>query len=662
MEFDSFGKQGSQMLIRLQQINGKGFMTLRKPFEFIVSNYEGKTVQIDGQNKDDEKSRSNGSGKSTLLESFCWGWFGELCRKNRYKDEIISKKEKQAFIRILFQANEIGYKIERTIERKKTPSLRIWKAEQDLVKDGYAHYIMKELLVGATYQTKQVELEKILQMNFLSFQCAIMFGRDFMNFPDLKPAERAKILTDVRGLDKYVSSSLKAGESAKALQSLVAELERSIVGKEGKLSGIRSTSYKISIDNFESERTSELLSWEQDIGAKENLIEEKNFKIEEEKSRIQNEISTWEARQNLLSVSSSNRKERSDIFANHQSELNNILFQRDSHKKSIDKLNAEIQKLTKNGEGPCPFCGQIVTGKYLQSKINQIGLEVMEINAELDSLSSKETSVRDFMRTDRELLNKLDKETEELDRVKSAISNLKIKLARASGDSTIAILESNIKTLKNNIKIKTGEINPYIEMEEKRKGQIKELGAEIRGMNETKKGLLDKKKYFDFWIDGFKKIRMMLFDSMISQLESLAQHYLSQYSSELNIIMTTERETRSGTIKDEFHIAIVDSNGDEVSYEMYSGGERQKIRLSISRALSQFIKEGCGVDFSLIAFDEPNDSLDDLGKDVNFETFQTLSETDGKAVLVTDHDSTFKDKFDHHILVVKENGESIIHV
>jgi hypothetical protein len=123
-------------------------------------------------------------------------------------------------------------------------------------------------------------------------------------------------------------------------------------------------------------------------------------------------------------------------------------------------------------------------------------------------------------------------------------------------------------------------------MEEKRKAMIKELGAEIRGMNETKNDLLKKKGYFDFWVDGFRKIRMMLFDSMISQLESMAQHYLSEYSSELNILMTTERETRSGTIKDEFHIAIVDGNGDEVSYEMYSGGERQRFDVYIKSLIS----------------------------------------------------------------------------
>ena len=637
------------MLIRLKSISGKGFMAFRKTFEFIVSNYEGKTVQIDGQNKDDEKSRSNGSGKSTLLESFCWGWFGELCRKNRYKDEIISKKEKQAFIRTIFQANDINYRAERTIERKKTPSLKIWKEDVELFKN-------------ATYQTKQIELEKILQINFISFQCAIMFGRDFNNFPDLKPAERAKILTDVRGLDKYVSSSTKSGELAKSLQSLVFELDKSIGTKEGRLSGIRSTSYKINIDNFETERATSISSWKESLVEEEKELNSIQLRIDAKVNKLQREISQNEEYRDSLINATSCRKEDADRVTSIQSDLNSLIFRRDNLKTDINEINNEIQTLTKQGEGPCPFCAQTITGSYLQSRINQLGLEAMETKSELDIIPDKERSLRDQLKVSKSLVEEIDKKIRELDTIKDSIRDLKVELAhaQADGDQAVAASVYEITNLKNSMLRKSEEINPYIEMEEKRKNQIKELGAEIRGMNENKNGLLDKKKYFDFWIDGFKKIRMMLFDSMISQLESLAQHYLSQYSSELNIIMTTERETRSGTIKDEFHIAIVDGNGDEVSYEMYSGGERQKIRLSISRALSQFIKDGCGVDFSVIAFDEPNDSLDDMGKETNFDTFEELAES-GKAVLVTDHDSVFQDKFDHRILVVKENGESIIH-
>jgi DNA repair exonuclease SbcCD ATPase subunit len=50
-----------------------------------------------------------------------------------------------------------------------------------------------------------------------------------------------------------------------------------------------------------------------------------------------------------------------------------------------------------------------------------------------------------------------------------------------------------------------------------------------------------------------------------------------------------------------------------------------------------------------------------VGKDANFETFEELAES-GKAVLVTDHDELFKDKFDYSITVIKEKGESTIHV
>jgi DNA repair exonuclease SbcCD ATPase subunit len=650
------------MLIRIVSISGKGFMTFRDRFEFSIRNYEGKTVQIDGQNKDDEKSRSNGSGKSTLLETINWGLFGELCRKNRYKDEVVHKKEKKAQVQVDFETHRDGpyveyFKVIRTIERKKTPSVQIWK----MIRKGDSD--REELWAGATYQTKQTELEKILVMNFLSFQCAIMFGRDFMNFPDLKPADRAKILTDIRGLDSYLNGSRKAGESSKSIQSLSFELDRSIGNKEGKLAGVRSTTFKDSIDTFEKDRKEIIADWEFTVTEKETELEGIKTQVEEKVRGIKLKISHLESQKNTLAESIGSKQEASDRVTNIRTDLNALIYNRDVLKGNIGGVNKEIQILTEQGEGPCPFCAQTITGKYLQSRINQLGLEVMEIKSELDTFPEKEKELRDQLKVSKELVDEIDRKIEELDLVKDSIRDFKVSLAHAESDGESALSSTviEITSLKINIANKQKEVNPYTEMEANRKKQIKELGAEIRGMNASKNDLLDKKKYFDFWIEGFKKIRMMLFDSMISQLESLAQHYLSEYSSELNIIMTTERETRSGTIKDEFHIAIVDGNGDEVSYEMYSGGERQKIRLSISRALSQFIKDGCGVDYNVIAFDEPNDSLDDMGKDANFDTFRILSEEEGKAVLVTDHDSLFKDRFDHNVLVIKENGESTIH-
>jgi chromosome segregation ATPase len=116
--------------INLKKMSGNGFLTFFDPFEFNFSDYEGKTLQIDGENKDDEMSKSNGSGKSSLLEAISWGLYGELCRKNRYKDEVIYNrngvKAKRAIVEIEFEERGNQYKIHRIVEWKKTPELSLW--------------------------------------------------------------------------------------------------------------------------------------------------------------------------------------------------------------------------------------------------------------------------------------------------------------------------------------------------------------------------------------------------------------------------------------------------------------------------------------------------------------------------------------------------------
>jgi len=637
------------MLIRISDISGKGFMSFRKPFEFHIEHYEGKTVQIDGVNNDDEKSKSNGSGKSTLLETINWGLFGELCRKNRYKDEVIHKKEKMAFVQTTFSVDPITYTVTRTIERKKTSSLRIWKNEA-------------EMWMGSTYQTKQAELEKILGMNFISFQCYIMFGRDFMNFPDLKSADRARILSDIRGLDKYLEGSKRAGESSKSAWLTLDQTGRELDNRTAKLKEIRATSYAENIKTFEEDRETLILEKDTEIGLLKQGIKNKELETNRELTEIQKQLDSAQKEIDETQENLPDRKVVADRFADSQVEFLKNQNERKSTKERVDEINQEINSLTKTGEGPCPFCNQIMSGQYIQKRINQLGLKSMEWKSVIENLFVEEKKIRDTMRIDRETLVAMDLVLDEMAEKETLILDLKAELNKVSREGSVERELGKVEGLEKQIEEKRKEANPYLALEEKRKGKIKEIGSEMRNIKTIINDLQKQKDYFDFWVDGFKKIRMMIFDTMIDQLETLAQWYLSQYSSELNVIMTTERETRSGTIKDEFHISIVDSNGDEVSYEMYSGGEKQKIRLSISRALAQFIKESCGVDFNLIAFDEPNDALDDTGKDANFDVFQELSEKEGKAVLVTDHDSIFKDRFDHNVMVIKENGESTLHV
>ena len=66
----------------LERLEIQGFKSFANPVELV---FNRELTAIVGP---------NGSGKSSLLETLTYGLFGELCRKNRYKDEIIHKKSK----------------------------------------------------------------------------------------------------------------------------------------------------------------------------------------------------------------------------------------------------------------------------------------------------------------------------------------------------------------------------------------------------------------------------------------------------------------------------------------------------------------------------------------------------------------------------------------
>lgn len=635
------------MRIKIKNIRGKGFMSFQKDFSFPVQDYEGKLILIDGQNLDDELSKSNGSGKSTLLETFGWGLYGELCRKNKYVDEVINKQNHKASIIISFSKGTEEWEIERTIFRKKSPDLKI-------IKNGEVVWNQ------ATYRIKQEQLERVLGMNFVAFQCSDMFGSNFMNFPDLKPPDRAKILSDIRGLGKYMEASKKSSEIAKELAEITQNLQLELRKREGILQSLRSTSYKTNIESWDRQKKENIFMDEEEIESLKDSLkkiqEENKTKIQELEKENQSFINS----EKFLNKKLEELKKASNDYSDINIKIHVLKNSINLKDKEIDKLKREMNKWETLKEGPCSNCGQPITGELLKEMTNLVKLDVIKLEKENDTYLKEMDKLNNQISYLLPQIKEIS-ETEQLLRKNQNLQNdIKTKIKVINMGEKEKAVSNQIEGLKQRIEKDKKEINPYIEIENKRIQSIKDTGADIRKIQSDILIQEKERKYYVLWTDGFKKIRMTLFGNMVEHLEDIAQAFLSQYSSELQIVINTERETKSGTIKDEIYIGVVDIDGNEMSYEMYSGGEKQKVRLSIARALAQFIKDFCGIDYNFIAFDEPNDALDDVGKETNFETFNELAENDNKAVFVTDHDATFKDKFDENITIIKENKMSKI--
>ncbi len=640
-------------LVRLLRVYGEGFLSFYDPFLLEVSKYEGKALQIDGQNKSDEIARSNGSGKSGLIESIGYAWYGKLGRKNRYKDEVIYNrnglKAKAAHIGSVFSIGNNEYRTERYQGKKTSPNLDIFENGEIILKD-------------STYSVKQEYLEKLLGMNSTAFQCSEVFGgptSSFLCFPDLEPADRAKVLSDVRGLDKWIQASDKCGKESKKLVNSILEQTEELRKLEGRISQLREIDYKPKVREFEEDRNQKIEVFESQKKEAESDLKEEEKNQKEAISVLSRQVEKWEKEL------SEGQKQLSGLpeLENNIIILEKSISTEEANKRNLQNdirsIKNEISNLKKLGSGKCPTCKQKITGDHLKKEITYLDLEIVNRNLEVsekDEAISKALGKLKDHQTQKESFLSIQRTIETLQK---NINKSKIDVLSLGKSLEIERQRNALENLKVSLEAMKLANNPYEKQEEERK---RALFSAVRRSKEEKQKIDDLNQeisYYQFWTEGFKKIRISLFKTMIDRFQEYAQELLSQYSSELQVQFSTVRETRSGTIKDEFDISITDSSGTILSWEMYSGGEKQKTRLSIARALSQMIKDDCGIEFNFEVFDEPNDALDSFGRDVNFDLFAKIAE-EGKCVLVTDHDAFFKDRFSDSITIVKENDKSYI--
>lgn len=720
------------MQIIIKSVSGKGFLTFKDSFIQDFEKFGNAPVLIVGENTVDAKSLSNGSGKSSLIEALNFVFFGTTGRALKYADEVINWDSEVCEVQANILVGEEEYNIFRERKTGKATTLTI--------------YHDSEILPQADNKTKQAWLEHLLGFSFTSWSCAVMFHQDFTAFPDLKPAQRAEILSEVAGLDIYINAAQLSSKKLSSLMNRVNLLERDIISRTESLDRLKIVDFQEKIEQFELDRQQRI------IGLRKQQRDEK-FRDENEKEIAEGELIINELRQRehqetikelehkkSLPIDNPRLKELSEKVAfleakkeepfSPPKELGDRIQELESELRSlpnveenlhdqikydteingeitvlvrdIERLNLEMHKFQTLGVGICPTCKQEVSTDHLKGHLTDMETNLLVLETKRLELNKKKESSATTLKGFQDLFSLLKKyekelevkrrerqkfeinhienintemmlykdekqriETDHLNHLNKLIQNFKdqlhvlqldqqalqLKIASDVGEKLVAALESQIESVRQ-------QENTYVALKERNDQQIQEVQQEIDQMQEEVDTKKEAGKYLTYWIEGYKRLRMMMFDSLIIRLEELSQDLLSEYSSELSVTITGEKDLKGGGKKDEIYIEIVGNKGKKSSFEAYSGGERQKVKMAVSLALSEVIKEKCGKDFNLIIFDEANDALDDIGKDTNFQVFKKIAET--KTVLCVDHDGYFQDRFDQVIAIVKEeNGSKI---
>jgi exonuclease SbcC len=160
---------------------------------------------------------------------------------------------------------------------------------------------------------------------------------------------------------------------------------------------------------------------------------------------------------------------------------------------------------------------------------------------------------------------------------------------------------------------------------------------------------------------GVNGIPAMIIEHTLPELEREANKILQQLTGgRMHVRFETQRETKSGTLRETLDIIISDEKGTR-PYENFSGGEQFRVNFAIRVALSRLLARRSGVRLRSLFVDEGFGSLDADGRQRLVEAIKTVQDS-FHLILVITHIDELREAFPTQILVSKSDAGSLVEV
>ena len=158
---------------------------------------------------------------------------------------------------------------------------------------------------------------------------------------------------------------------------------------------------------------------------------------------------------------------------------------------------------------------------------------------------------------------------------------------------------------------------------------------------------------------GVNGIPAMIIEHTLPELEREANRILQRLTSgRMHIRFETQRETKTGNVRETLDIIISDEKGTR-PYENFSGGEQFRVNFSIRVALSRMLAQRAGVRLRSLFVDEGFGALDAEGRQRLVEAVKAV-QNEFDLILVITHIAELRDVFPTQIQVVKAESGSLV--
>ncbi len=568
---------------------------------------------IKGDNQYQKSLESNGSGKSTLWDAWLWCITGKTVKGLRNPNVIPWSGETPTTVKFTFKINNRP----RSITRGINPN--------------FTHIDDRDC--------DQNEIEKLLQLNWDVILFTILLGQGKDLFFDLTAGKKLELFSTVLNLDRWDTRAEKVSDEVDAL-----EKDRRAVNQDM----IVVTSQIESADALIAGIRDRIASWDDDVRIKVENIESNITAKKAERERLTKlktdaDLAADGAGVELKALREYETKLRDKIQTARDvyNQANTKIEVMWADKK---RLQTEISNLADLDD--CPTCGQSLDGLNLKKHADDIRKKIAALDRKIDQDLPSETSINllkhDLIRTNEHM----HKFTTQVETARSSLNRLVPQIANIDG--VITSLQTQIYEVNN-------QPNPY-------RTQLKEAEKK-RGVDISKQR--DLKKELDaisadiintkFWIKGFKDIRLLIVDDVLRELEMATNSMLPDAGLDgWEVKYTIEKETKSGTITRGLTVTIYSpTNKDPVPWEVWSGGEGQRLRIVGSLALGQVLLDHAGVQTNVEILDEPSRGMTAGGVSDLCAYLSSRAEQLNKIIFLVDHQTVESAYFTSEITVTK---------
>lgn len=491
-------------------------------------------------------------------------------------------------------------------------------------------------------------------------------------------------------IEETASSISKFELELKSSSDLVIQLSKLKNQYNGKLGSVE----RIKRD-IESKKNDLKNKWDS-----KNLLAKQLPELEKRREEIVNEISSLEQQR-----SSCNRDSRWEEEL--QKELTSFKQQQGEVNGRIKHFNSEILSLSTLGD-QCITCKQTIDRSTVENLIKTKGDQVSSDTLLIDDIKNKilklnqdfleDAKIKErisalknqFIRIEGEVLlssnakverdelstqgksqiesteELLKTSTEELEEFKKQVDELQQKVDNfpTSENTGLDKLKLVLKMRKDELVSSENEIKrceEYIIRAKSHLEEIQKLGIQIEQETSSIKDRQQQLQAYQDLVDLFsqKGIPAIIIENTIAEVENITNEYLAELGSVFKINVRSQRETKTGSMKETLDILIDTPEGIR-DYSTYSGGEKTIINLCLRLSLSTILSSRNKVHFDSIFLDEAISALDEENRENFLKLIKILSNKFSQIYIIS-HLSELKDIFDHSIKVIKSsNGSKVV--